>query len=179
MKQSPLRSHWPAICALARASFNSSLHFALATVDADGAPHVTPIGSLLLDPDEPRGMYFEIFTKQMPDNLDRDQRICVLGVNSGKWFWLRALLRGRCDSPPAFRLMGTAGARRLATPTEIARLRKYLSRMRALRGYALLWGDLTAVREIEFESFAPVHLGAMTRGVWKGAGAPVREAKAV
>jgi Pyridoxamine 5'-phosphate oxidase len=90
MRQSSLHSHWPTICVLARASFKSSLRFALATVDAEGAPHVTPIGSLLLDRAEPRGLYFEIFTTQMPVNLSRDQRICVLGVTSSRWFWLRA-----------------------------------------------------------------------------------------
>jgi len=55
----------------------------------------------------------------MRQNLDRDQRICVLAVTGGFWFWLKALFRGRFDAHPGLRLTGHAGARREATEEEV------------------------------------------------------------
>src|ERR1700724_845622 len=65
----PLDEQWESAWALVNRSFRSSLHYAFASVNADGTPHVTPIGSLMLRHDEPTGFYFELFTKQLPHNL--------------------------------------------------------------------------------------------------------------
>ena len=68
-------------------------------------PCVTPIGSVALT--EPgRGFYFEEFPTRLPRNLRRDPRVSILGVNSSRLFWLRALLFGRFPAPPAIRLGG-------------------------------------------------------------------------
>jgi hypothetical protein len=158
---------WPTIYALARQTFPSSLHFAFATVNTDGTPHVTPIGSLMLCPDEPKGIYFEIFTTQMPRNLATQQRVCVLAVRSGQWFWLLSLLQGRFATPPAVRLLGTVGPRREASTVELARWQRRVSRLRWLKGSRILWGQMRFVREITFDSYEPVRLGAMTRGLWE------------
>ena len=58
----PLDEQWQTAWALVKRSFRSSLHYAFASVNADGTPHVTPIGSLLLKEEEPSGFYFELFT---------------------------------------------------------------------------------------------------------------------
>jgi hypothetical protein len=44
----PLDERWHTAWALVKRSFRSSLHYVFASVNADGTPHVTPIGSLLL-----------------------------------------------------------------------------------------------------------------------------------
>ncbi len=88
----PLDEQWETAWALVNRSFRSSLHYAFASVNADGTPHVTPIGSLILREDEPTGFYFELFTKQLPHNLDQQPRVCILAVNSSKWFWLRGVV---------------------------------------------------------------------------------------
>ena len=97
-------TQWPWLRSLFREAFSSSLHFSLASVNADGSPHVTPIGSVLLG--EPgRGLYFEVFTRELPRNVHRDSRMCILAVNSSWGLWLRALWAGRFPHPPAVRLI--------------------------------------------------------------------------
>ena len=56
--QLPLDEQWETAWALVNRSFRSPLHYAFASVNPDGTPHVTPIGSLLLREDEPTGFYF-------------------------------------------------------------------------------------------------------------------------
>ena len=39
---------WPTATGVFKRSFRSSFHYSVATVGPDGAPHVTPIGSVML-----------------------------------------------------------------------------------------------------------------------------------
>ncbi|MEW6736805.1 MAG: pyridoxamine 5'-phosphate oxidase family protein [Acidobacteriota bacterium] len=158
--------HWNTIRKVVSQSFQSSLHFGFATVNIDGTPHITPIGSLILNHNEPKGYYFELFTAKMPRNLERNKRVCIVAVNSGKWFWIKSLFFGRFATPPAVRLMGTIGELREATQLESEMFRRRIRNLRWFKGYYLLWEKLTMVREIEFDSFEPVYLGQMTRGHW-------------
>ncbi len=153
---------WAETKALFREAFRSSFHYSVASLGEDGAPHLTPVGSVLLT--EPgRGIFFDIFTAQLGKNLDNDPRVCVMAVNSGKRFWLRSLARGRFARHPALRLYGTAGPRRDATSEEQARFRKRIRPARRLRGHDLLWRDLSHVRDLTFHTIVPVRVGAMTR----------------
>jgi len=162
--------HWRGIRRVFAAAFASSFHFAIATVGADGEPCVTPIGSVVLT--EPgRGFYFEEFPTRLPRNLRRDPRVSILGVNSSRLFWLRALLFGRFPAPPAIRLSGrVVGEPRDATAGELALWQRRVSSLRRLRGYALLWGRLRRVRDLEIDIAEPVLLGPMTAGLWKSTG---------
>jgi hypothetical protein len=144
-----------------RRALRTSLHYAMATVGEDGAPHLTPIGSVLLS-DPGRGIYFDIFSSQLSQNLDRDPRVCVMAVDSGKSFWLASLARGHFTAPPALRLTATAGPRRPATLSEQRRWLRRVRPVRRLRGHQLLWGNLTHVRDLTFHTALPVHLGKMT-----------------
>jgi len=152
---------WAMAKEMFRRAFRSSFHYAIATVGEDGAPHITPIGSILLN-DPGRGIFFDIFTSQLSQNLDRDPRLCVMAVDSGKSFWLSSLTRGRFTGPPALRLTATAGPRRQATPTEQQRWLRRVRPARRLKGHQLLWGNLTHVRDLTFHTPLPVHLGTMT-----------------
>ena len=131
-------------------------------MNPDGSPHVTPIGSLLLDANETKGVYFEIFTQQLRKNIESNPKVCVLATNSSRWFWVTSFFKGKFSMAPAFRLIGTAGVRRSATPEEIARWEKRVRFLRPMKGYAMMWGNLTHVREIIFDRCEPVRLGKMT-----------------
>jgi len=72
---------WKTIQMVFQQSLSSSLHYALASVNEDGSPHLTPIGALFLRENK-TGFYFDVFSVKMSNNLDRDQRVCVLAV---KW----------------------------------------------------------------------------------------------
>ena len=160
-----LVTNWQDVKRLFKQSFKSSCHFAVATVDENGEPHVTPIGSLILG-DPGTGVYFEKFTQHLPRNYGTNKRICVLAVNSSKWFWLKSLLGGRFASPPAVRLHGVVGDLRDATDTELALWQKRVKRARFTKGHALMWRTMSKVRDITFTRIEPVHIGTMTRGAW-------------
>lgn len=158
--------NWEEVKTSFKNSFRSSFHFSIATVAENGEPHVTPIGSLILG--QPGcGFYFERFPKGLPRNLTNSRQVCVLAVNSSRWFWLKSLVRGRFTSPPAIRLHGIAGELRDATDTEILLWQKRVKRMRFSKGHALMWRGMTRVRDIKFTKVEPVRLGRMTDGLWK------------
>ncbi|MEP1032526.1 pyridoxamine 5'-phosphate oxidase family protein [Ekhidna sp.] len=157
-----LKQDWKKIRKCFKRYGASSFHFAMATVKPDGSPWVTPIGSLLLNKDC-TATYFEIFTRGMPGNLETNNRIVVMGVNSNFWFWLKSVITGRFSQPPALRMVGTAHEARKATDEEKHRLRKYLAPFRRTSGYKKMWSRLEYVRDITFEEVVEVNLGAMTR----------------
>jgi hypothetical protein len=115
----PLELQWTRIRLVFNEAFNTSRHDSIATTGPGGITQVTPIGLLPLEPG--RAIDFEEFTTCMPAQLQENARVCVRAVNSGRWFWLAALLCGRFRQPPAMRLYGTAGVRCRATSGELAR----------------------------------------------------------
>ncbi|MGV9664616.1 pyridoxamine 5'-phosphate oxidase family protein [Nocardia niigatensis] len=74
-------------------------HCAIASVDADGSPHVTPIGTVFLR-DTATGFYFDQYTEALACNLDTDSRVCLMAVDSGPLFWFRSLLTARFPPRP-------------------------------------------------------------------------------
>jgi hypothetical protein len=158
--------HWNKIRKVFIDSFNSSFHYSIATVNENGSPHVTPIGSLFLG-DDLKGFYFEEYVSALPGNLRHNKRVCVLAVNSSKFSLLKTLLFGKITAPPGVRLMGTASEKREATPQEINLFKKRFGKYRMFKGYDRLWGKLRYVREIHFDAFEPVRIGVMTRDLWK------------
>lgn len=145
-----------------RNAMKTSHYLSFATVSGGGVPHVTPIGSLILRNDC-TGYYFEEFTKQMPANLESNQQISILAVNSGTWYWLKSIRSGRFSTLPGVRLHGRVGDRRPATQPEIDAWRQRIKKARKTKGYKLLWENLSHVRDIEFDSFEPITAGIMTR----------------
>lgn len=160
-----LNENWSEIKQLFRQSFKSSFHYAIASVNENGEPHVTPIGSLILGKPG-HGLYFEEFTKQLPRNFQTSKQVCVLAVNSSRWFWIKSLIGGRFASPPAVRLYGTAGAVREATEKEIKLWQHRVKRVSFSKGHAMMWANMRTVRDIEFSRIEPVHMGEMTRDTW-------------
>ncbi|WHY77360.1 pyridoxamine 5'-phosphate oxidase family protein [Neobacillus sp. WH10] len=146
---------------------SQSFGFSFASVNPDGTPHVTPIGSLILSKDEPKGLYFQIFTSQMTRNLERNNRVCILAINSSKWFLLRSFLSRKFKTPPGVRLSGTVGEKRIATEDEIQSLKESLG----LLGRFFKTGpgglNIKYVREILFASVKPVYVGKLTKGLFE------------
>lgn len=167
-----LQAHWPAIRRLCAKTLPTSFHFSMATVNEDGSPHVSPIGSLRLNRDC-TGRYFEIFTRNLKANLDRDPRITIMAVDSGKLTWFKALRRGHFAEPVGVRLMGRAGPCRPSTDEEKAWWDKRVRFARRLKGYELLWGThcVTEMRDLYFDRFEPINLGVMSQGHWSQSGA--------
>jgi hypothetical protein len=156
---------WDQIRKIFQQAFNSSFHFAIATVNKDGSPHVTPIGSLMLL-DGKKGFYFEEYVSNLSQNLQHNKRVCIMAVNSGKWALLKSFFLGKFIAPPGVRLMGNAGERREATPREIELFQKRVKNYRIFKGYKRLWSKLKYVREIHFDTYEPIRIGALTRGLW-------------
>lgn len=160
-----IRDNWKEVKDLFNDSFKSSFHYAIASVTENGAPHVTPIGSLILG--KPGfGFYFEEFTSHLPKNYQTNKQICVLAVNSSRWFWIKSLVMGRFSNPPAVRLHGVVGNLREASETEIKLWQKRVGRASFSKGYEMMWANMKTVREIEFTKIEPVHMGEMTRNAW-------------
>jgi hypothetical protein len=155
-----LATQWPVV----RAVWGSSMFGAFASVGADGAPHVTPIGSVYLHPTEPRGYYHPIFSTRLRKNLQERACFELLFVDGRATRWLTALIRGRFNGPLAVRLSGHAvGSRRAATEEEAERWQRRVRAVRWTRGYDLLWKDVRFVQEIAFDAAVPVRFGAMSR----------------
>lgn len=133
----------------------------IGSVNSIGQPNVTPIGSLILK-DDYSGYYFDLFTKELSDNLDQNQNVCVLFVNSGKLFWLKSLYTNECKQPPGIKLIGSAGNRRKATAEEIAVLRKKIKPLKIFKGYHSIFGNLSYVRDIVFTDYFMINTGKMT-----------------
>jgi len=153
---------WPAIKRLFKDSFSSSFHYAISTVTSSGEPHVTPIGSLILGAPG-HGIYFEEFPSRLPSNLEGNPKLCVLAVNSSRWYWLKSLIRGHFGQMPAVRLYGKAGKTREATSDEITLWQKKVRPVRFTKGHRLMWQGMRTVRDIEFTRIEPVDIGQMTQ----------------
>jgi len=158
-----LENDWAVIRRVFIRAQRSGLHHAFATVGPDGEPQVTPIGSLWLARDEPRGIYLDVFNQRLASHLNENHRVSILAVDSRYSMWLGALLRGRFAVPPGVRLLGNAGERRRATEKEADRFRRMFAPFRFTRGHRLLWSAVDTVREVNFDGVAPVRIGRMTR----------------
>ena len=145
-------------------AFKSCMHFSMATVNEDGSPHITPIGSLILRED-PSGYFFDEYCTRTRENIARNPRVCFLAVNADRSFWVKSLIKGKFSASPAVRLMGTVSELREATPDEIADWQSHVAFARPTRGYQIMWGRLHSVRDVQFDSFEPMSTGKMTSGL--------------
>lgn len=160
-----LKKHWKQVKEVIEAGQMSTIYCSIASVNPDGTPNVTPVGTVFLR-DDMTGYYFEHYSKALSDNLDKNPNICVMAVNAGKWFWLKSLFRGQFTAPPGVRLYGKAGPIRAATPEEIQLIERRVKPTLWLKGARMLWTGFSHVRDIEFTSFRPITYPIMMDGVW-------------
>ncbi|MFD0761203.1 hypothetical protein ACFQZW_03840 [Lutibacter aestuarii] len=143
-------------------SFKSNFYVSIASVDTNNNPTVTPIGSLFLN-DNQTGFYFEKFPSKLPLCENLNKNICVLGVNSNRWFWIKSLFKGKFPNPPAIKLYGELGKKRKATKKELERLNRRMRATKGLKGNTYLWKNMEFVREVYFEKAEKINLGKMTQ----------------
>lgn len=155
--------NWPAIRRHFNRAIQGNLHVSVASITHDNTPTVTPVGSMFLNSDQ-TGFYFEKYVSKLPKNVETHPHICVLAVDSGKWFWFKSLFNNRFVKSPGIKLYGTLGIRRKPTDIEISRWKRRSKYTSFLKGHKTLWGDdmLAAVREIKFERAEWINLGKMT-----------------
>lgn len=153
-----LFTHWEDIRTLCN---QGAPYCTLATVAEDGAPHVTPIGSLFLTAPG-RGFYFEKYPSAMPRHFAANPRVSILALRFSAPGFTLAMARGRFAALPGVRLQATAGERREATPEETAMFARRVRPFRWFRGHGLLWSDLRQVRDLAVHAAEGLNLGAMT-----------------
>jgi len=89
----------------------------------------------------------------------------VMAVNSGLGFWLKSLLKGKFQRPPALRLYGEVGELRQASEKELALWQKRVKSARFTKGHKLMWRDMSMVRDITFTRVEMVKIGKMTSNI--------------
>lgn len=154
---------WATVKKVLAVGLKTSMYYSVATVDPDGMPNVMPIGSLFFYENEGqfKGFYLERFVKKSRANLEANKNVCVMAVNSGKWFWIKSLYKGKFAGQPGVRLYGQAGPLRKAEPGEVQRWLKVVRPMRKFKGHDMLWGSMTHGRDIVFEGYDLLSLGPM------------------
>ena len=158
------QQQWNIIRRVVDKANKSCSHVSIATVNADGSPHVTPIGTLALH-DDPSGYFFDELCTVSRTNLDRNPQLCILAVNAGMPFWIKSLVMGKFSTPTAVRLVGTVKPLREAAPEEIAAWRRHVAKARLTKGYEIMWSRMHLVRDVQFDSFEAVNCGKMTAGL--------------
>ena len=159
-----IQTNWIEIRKHFNKCFRANFHVSLASVDKEGNPTVTPIGSLFLNSNQ-TGFYFEKFPTKLPENSKDHKNICILGVNSSIFFWLTSLFNEKFNSQPAIKLYGQLGDKRKATDIEIKRLNARMRTTKWLKGNHYLWGKMEYVREITFIKAEKINLGKMTENL--------------
>ncbi len=153
--------NWDSIRKHFNKSFRSNFYVSVASVDSNNNPTITPIGSMFLN-DNQTGFYFEKFISKLPENAKTNTKICVLGVNSDRFFWIKSLFSGRFSKHPAIKLYGELGNKRKATSKEISRLNRRMKATNGLKGNSYLWKNMEYIREIRFTKAEKINLGKMT-----------------
>ncbi len=157
------KSNWPMITDLVGTAMKSSFCCGMGTVDPDGLPNVTPIGSLVFK-DVGKAFYFEENPVNAPKNIRENSAVCFMAVNSSKMFWLKFFITGTLSTLTGIRLYGRAGEKRRATDEEQHIWKEYVKSYKKFKGYEVMWKDLSHGREVTFHSFEPVQCGKPTEG---------------
>lgn len=161
-----IENHWDEIRIVVAKGQASTIYCSIASVDTDGMPNITPIGTVFLR-ENLTGYYFDHYTSALAANIDLNPDICLMAVNSGFWFWLKSLWVGHFIAPPGVRLYGKAGPLRLATQEEIELMEARVRLTKWLKGSRILWSGFTHVRDMNFNSFRPVTYPKMVGGLWR------------
>lgn len=157
-------AQWAQAKRVVRRTIRTSLHCSIASTNPDGSPHVTPIGSLLMA-DKGSALYFDVLNSRLAANLEREPRVAIVAVDSGKRLWLGSLLRGRFTSPTGIRLIGSVGPPRDSTQEEAGRFQRAVGPLLRTPGGRALWGSLPTVRDVTVERIQNLNMGPMTRSL--------------
>ena len=155
---------WAIVKRIVPRTIHSSFHCSIASLNADGSPHVTPIGSF--SPTEKgKGVFFDAYNIRLSENVNRDPRVTIMALDSGPTTWFRAFMGGRFATPPGIRMVGTVGAQRESTPREIRRFHRLVGPLLRTKGGAKMWSSLPNARDVTIDHVIPIWLGSMTPDV--------------
>ena len=160
-----IKDDWKKVKSVLEQGQASTVYCSIATVNPDGTPHITPVGTVFLRNDQ-SGYFFDHYAEALGKNIDQNPNVCIMAVNAGRFFWLRSLLKGRFVAPPGVRLYGKVGRMREATSEEIEKIVKRVKPSQWMKGARLLWSDFTHVRDIEFTHYKPITYPVMMDGMW-------------
>ncbi len=146
---------WDAIQQVFTQAQASTMHCSIASVNEQGQPHITPIGTVFLRDDQ-TGYFFDTYTKQFAENVKYNPKVCVMAVNASKGFWLKSLVLGKFATQPAIRLYGEISELRVAKKEEIAAVQKRIRPLKWTKGSRLIWSNFTHVRDIHFTEYRPI-----------------------
>ncbi|GAA6134451.1 hypothetical protein NBRC116188_12400 [Oceaniserpentilla sp. 4NH20-0058] len=161
-----IKQHWLEITNVIQQAQKSNMHCAIASVDENGIPNITPIGTVFLRDDQ-SAYFFDSFTSQLASNVQHNPNVCLSAVNSSTMYWLKSFFKGRFSSAPGVRLYGTMGPLRAATQEELTAVAKRIKPKKLFKGSKLIWSDFTHVRDIKFTEFRPVQYPKMMEGLWE------------
>lgn len=157
-----IKTNWKSIKYHFKSSLKRNMFLAIASVNDQNEPTVTPIGSLFFNNNQ-TGFYFEKFATKLNKHAKTNNKICVIAVNNSKWFWLTSLFKGKFSSYPGVKLYGELGERREATEIEKRAMQRRVRITQGLKGHTYLWKDMSLVRDIKFTKAEKINLGQMTR----------------
>ncbi|WP_434352939.1 pyridoxamine 5'-phosphate oxidase family protein [Psychrobacter sp. HD31] len=160
-----IQENWQKVKKVLEEGQASTIYCSIATVNPDGSPHITPVGTVFLR-DDLTGYFFDHYAVKMGENIDSNPNICIMAVNAGRMFWLRSLIKGKFVSHPGVRLYGKAGPVRPATKEEIKKIEDRVKPTKWLKGAGLLWTDFTHVRDVDFSDYKPITYPVMMDGMW-------------
>ena len=160
-----IKEDWSKVKRVLEVGQASTIYCSIATVNPDGTPHITPVGTVFLGEDQ-TGYFFDHYAESLGNNIDNNPNVCIMAVNSGRFYWLRSLFKGRFVSPPGVRLYGKVGPIREATAEEIEKIETRVKPTQFLKGARELWSGFTHVRDIEFTSYKPITYPVMMDGMW-------------
>ena len=132
----------------------------IASVDSQGNPNMTPIGSLFLG-DEKKAFFCNRFPANLNQNIKTNNQVCVIAMNSSKRFWFTSLFKGKFSGQPGIKLYGRVSAKRPIRPEEKQRWEKMVKPFRYFKGYTLLWKNMDHVSDIVFDAYEYLNTGEM------------------
>lgn len=161
-----MHKDWRIIYSVFKRAQNAGLCHNFSTINEDGTPNITPIGSLVLNANKPGGYYFDVFNRTLSENVDRNPNVAILAVDSRKLFWLKSVFARKFKTPPAIRLVGKVSARRPALPEEVKRCLDEVKPLKRIGASKTLGKRLKHLRQVEFARVDVVNIGAMTNQRW-------------
>jgi hypothetical protein len=140
----------------------SQPYCSIATVNQNGQPHNTPIGSVFLE-NESKGYYLEMYTRSIAANAKENNKACIMVVNASIWYWLKSLFKGKFVSPLGARIYVELKEKRIGTDLEKNRFLKKVKPLKFTKGYKKLWGaNQFHVRDFVITDIKPVAIKTMS-----------------
>lgn len=95
-------SEWQNIRQIVADAQRAAMHCSIATVNPQGFPSITPIGTVFLDHQSSTGFFFDTYSTTFSENLQHQPLACIQAVNSSKLFWLSSMFKGKFKHYPGY-----------------------------------------------------------------------------